>query len=375
MIKYPYLNIIKLFENEKYPWEYDFKNENTNEVYQKESETMKNDVLYKFALYKNDKMFDTDGTLLSPKKKNKDNEIFTCQLAREVYRKLFEFKDKIEEANVSRYANCVLGEGYGPDTINTFMDVGEKLLFSEFKEKLDDNDPFKKNRSFSKDFLIHTVLEKKLGIGGKEKDKILKYLNSITTIGNYCLVPAYFNPFRGTKFKDYFDLSLVNLKCKKNSDAWNCKGNIIDWQSEHFNNFINEFFLWDYVKFTNNTYDVKDMFDKSYKSEISKSITKDVRNNSIDENTMLTFIDNAVWSIKRRGFFMTLLLEICLADYKKYTGIKDTMKKNNICNMNDAINFVLQFCNMEKLNIKILDTFDDDIYEVYLLYKKKVNVA
>ena len=32
MIKYPYLNIIKLFENEKYPWEYDFKNENTNEV-------------------------------------------------------------------------------------------------------------------------------------------------------------------------------------------------------------------------------------------------------------------------------------------------------------------------------------------------------
>lgn len=72
---------------------------------------------------------------------------------------------------------------------------------------------------------------------------------------------------------------------------------------------------------------------------------------------------------------MTLLLEICLADYKKYTGIKDTMKKNNICNMNDAINFVLQFCNMEKLNIKILDTFDDDIYEVYLLYKKKVNVA
>ena len=367
----PYISIIKLFENENYPWEYDFKNENTNDIYQKKSAKRVDDSLYTFALYKNDKTFDTDGTLLD----NVDNEKYACQLTREIYRVLFGFKDRVDEINISRYGDCIVGSKYGPDTMNTFMKVGEKLIFNEFKEKLEKEDIFRKNSFFSNKFLIHIILEKELSVELEEKIKIFNYLDAITTMGNYCLVPAYFNPYRGTKFDDYFDLSLINLKCKKNNEIWKCIGNTISWEAKKFNDFINEFFLWDYIQFANNTYDVKDMFDINYKNRTSKCINTERRENEINEVTMLTFIENAIWSIKRRGFLMTLLLKLYIGDYKKYLDVRKSMRASNVYSMNDTINTILRLCGMDKIETEILDAFTDkDIYDIYYSFQKKINI-
>lgn len=89
-----------------------------------------------------------------------------------------------------------------------------------------------------------------------EKEKIVQYIDWYHTLGNFVLVPAGFNGYRGKrkKIKDFWDLSLKYLK----ENGWDSKPGVFD--KCKFNEYINYFFLWDSVKYDkdNGCYNVRD---------------------------------------------------------------------------------------------------------------------
>lgn len=85
----------------------------------------------------------------------------------------------------------------------------------------------------------------------------------VSCIGNFVLVPAGFNGYRGTHryLKDYWDLSLDHLAYVKRS--WLQHEDKGTTRNDGFPEYINTFFLWDYV---DENYEVKPLFGSHEKS-------------------------------------------------------------------------------------------------------------
>lgn len=128
--------------------------------------------------------------------------------------------------------------------------------------------------------------------------KAEEYVKIYHTIGNFVLVPAYFNQQRGAslricggeKINDFWDLSLKYLH-------ENGFGGIVPGD---FTWYINYFFLWDYVYVKNGEY---------YSKQISPRDKKDIKQCE-------DFFTETVRLIKRRGIFMTAMLTLDPKDYK-----------------------------------------------------------
>lgn len=145
-------------------------------------------------------------------------------------------------------------------------------------------------------------------------------------VGNFVLVPAYFNRWKGMKLKDRMDIALSELKENK-------KGYSLQWganaalkgqhkennmntvvnkfkslEQEDFNLYINMFFLWDYIVVENGDYKIKNMWIKE-------------GNNEAIEN----YVENARRFIERRNIFIATMLYIAqeLKDNKEYEDRKD----------------------------------------------------
>lgn len=171
-----------------------------------------------------------------------------------------------------------------------------------------------------------------------EKDRhIFSEVNTLSRrchqLGNFVLVPAYFNGWRGfnSSIQDRMDLSLSVLnrieneqdeknsfcfktefrkRIKKNTDSnWEiARKTFAGWRKSKFTNYINLFFLWDYVKPKNETeYSVKDMT-----KGVSEESTEDEQIDQIREENAGQYIANANTYIKRRGIFMAAMLEIAV---------------------------------------------------------------
>lgn len=172
---------------------------------------------------------------------------------------------------------------------------------------------------------------------GSEVDELCKMAHRI---GNFVLVPAYYNGQRGGL--DRFDIGLYKLKAggyynfrKGLNRLWaRSKGideeekekrrevvnnRFEDWSVEDFERYINVFFLWDYVKpDSNKKYQIK-----SIKSEILKLLTKEEMEKGIEISAeeIGTYIRNATKYISKRSIFMAGMLMIAIEENEyEYKG-------------------------------------------------------
>ncbi|OBY11870.1 hypothetical protein [Clostridium paraputrificum] len=203
---------------------------------------------------------------------------------------------------------------------------------------------------------VQTILNKAVGITSKiakerynnpcEKEKFLQDIKETKVadlygyyhyIGNFVLVPAYFNGWRGTnkEIEDYFDKSLQELKEngwqiisqlisknrskgeKKRLILENAKKLYDDFTPEDFNKYINAMFLWDYVSVDIDTYKVNSLREGDWLNndfielKSDEDFSKESKSQSIDK-----FSSNVKYAIRRRGIFMALMLKIAL-DYPR----------------------------------------------------------
>lgn len=150
-------------------------------------------------------------------------------------------------------------------------------------------------------------------IDNKENPTIEDYCKKIHQLGNFLIVPAYFNQWKGLIKKENFLEGLLKLKegykyqerlkvRESTASSREEKEKIIkkefkEWSKQDFNRYINFCFLWDYVDIddVNNDYIIKG----NQKKYCLKSIE--------DFNK---YVDDAVKYIPRRGIFMAAMLKI-----------------------------------------------------------------
>lgn len=150
-------------------------------------------------------------------------------------------------------------------------------------------------------------------------------------IGNFVLVPAGFNGYRGIHpfIKDYWDLSLDYLAYKE-KNAWLSTGKEPMVQEKARDNtafvkYINMFFLWDYV---DEEYEVRPLF-ASHKDKLGrKPLSQENLFPKIEEekNEFQEFFNNVNMYIKRRGIFMAAMLEIAV-EFKDDKAVKINIPK------------------------------------------------
>lgn len=138
------------------------------------------------------------------------------------------------------------------------------------------------------------------------------FINRCFTIGNYCLVPAGFNSYRGffrqVSLGDYWDLSLDCLAYNKD---WIQHGTLkTAKENKTFVTYINMLFLWDYV---DENYEVNPLF-LSHKKRIGSDYRL-LSTESVypkDKSEINEFLDKIQHFIARRGKFMVAMLKIAL---------------------------------------------------------------
>ncbi len=130
------------------------------------------------------------------------------------------------------------------------------------------------------------------------------YVVQYHTIGNFVLVPAYFNQYRGGfnlsidgfTTQDYWDLSLQYLRKNGFPEAKSKKNEKDVFDKSDFPRYINYFFLWDHV---NPEGKPISLFDETVAVSEEKSRT--------DCNA---FMENVIFYIRRRGIFMVAMLKL-----------------------------------------------------------------
>lgn len=167
-----------------------------------------------------------------------------------------------------------------------------------------------------------------------ERESVDELCRKCHSLGNFVLVPAYYNRCRGGK--DQIDVALHKLydgrityefslrKSNKGegedkSEKANSKFQI--WDKGVFVNYINLFFLWDYVEPEGKKYSVKNMK--------TGEIIDRVNQVKIDKENIGQYIANANAYIERRGIFMAGMLKIALEfEDTEYSGKNKTQWKD-----------------------------------------------
>jgi hypothetical protein len=224
---------------------------------------------------------------------------------------------------------CLFG-GETMNSVQTILDAIAKTIISSEKNKFLFD---KKRGDYSKRYFVRLYADKEC------KEELLSVLNAVKglseyveayhTIGNFCLVPSYFNKCRGfnktlktlikefnkeTSLEDYWDLSLQYLKDK----GWK-KGDFEEWNDDFDGNFnadgknikdyyryINYFFLWDYVD--------------AYGDAVM--LLKREENNLEEKKE---FLKKATRFIKRRGCFMVAMLRLQQELGESYNELRNSV--------------------------------------------------
>lgn len=191
-------------------------------------------------------------------------------------------------------------------------------------------------------------------------------------LGNFVLVPAYFNQRRGgcdqidvalyrlCEGKITVDFSFRDSKCgsvtkvDKLEVAYK-KFNI--WHKDCFTQYINMFFLWDYVKKNEKTYYVKDM--KSNREPVTS-------NTNVNESNVGKYITNANAYIEKRSIFMAAMLEIAVEFKNVEVNVSDSKMKWQDWDVSDIYK-----CIVEK--VFLADKTYSDYDEVFGAIEKAIN--
>lgn len=268
-------------------------------------------------------------------------EMFVCWLTRQIYRTLWDWKDvKAEsERTVKHYGPLgtnVWQLNFGPDTMNSFIKLfnhtlentaGEKNILCEHKEFINNNyyGGKDKQQHVSQLFLYRLLVEHKydkgIDLGCYLPDDSLKswgtYAEVYHTIGNFVLVPEGFNTYRCDEFNDFWDRSLQYLKRQMNENAWLRASHV-------FERYINYFFLWDYVFYRDKSgYYVKSLLSNEFPKNDGYSGGEPISGKSMPtkEETAI-FLKNVPDAIRRRGIFMTAMLQLQASRPELYKKLK-----------------------------------------------------
>lgn len=359
-----YLSVKNFIENCPEPETYNFEREYENGGYwemqtyeryfaykasaEKESEYEGSKYVYAKNFVKDSEKFkdipDCDGT--KPKENGVEQKSLSY-LAREIYRTLWDWRDIPEEERENleykikeeeRYGNTSVDEfgPMGPETMNSVQTVMNETI-KEIIGKEENKDLLfcKKYKNVSIAYMLelygnpecHDKFVREL-----EKEPALKaYIEAYHMLGNFTLVPEYFNPYRNEKVKDYWDRSLTMLKEKKPEEIWEYKTRKIKWKKEYFVRYVNYFFMWDYTDAEGNPV------------EISRGDRTD-------------FLKETVKRIKRRGCFMVLMLKL----YQQMGAESYHKMRDALFLRDDKI-----YCDYEEVFDRIENYFGENMPEVY----------
>lgn len=325
-------NFIKMKE----PWAYNFEFECDDENYKK-LETFMRYFIYKTQadvpalqlkntaefIKKNfgyRPVYDPDGS----------NKSAYYQIVIEIYKHLWNWQRENDFAEVDKniFDNCL----FGPDTMNSVQNalnlaVGANSLYKFVNKYYSCKNNDVDELGIKKDIKIKDIYAEKIW------KEIVQYIDWYHTLGNFVLVPAGFNNWRGRRneIKDFWDLSLNYLK--ENGTKINVKG-IFD--KSKFNEYINYFFLWDYVEHKDCDY-----------------IFKNISHNPCESGQSqfsLDFFGETRKIIERRGRFMIAMLMLEQDLYKELQEWLVTKNDNGKLPFFDGVNDAAG---------KILDKFDD----------------
>jgi hypothetical protein len=280
---------------------------------------------------------DSDGTL-----GNNKNDI--CMLPRYIYRALWGWNDE-EDNKLERFGQVSNKkfENMGPETMNSAQTTVNKIIEDAFNRCKDEKikslkpEKHKISRNFMLELFSNNYSSKFLREWLDDVNGLSEFLDLYNTVGNFVLVPAYFNPYRGRKpVKDFWDKSLMLLNTKK--EKWYYKNNEIHWNKELFTRYINTFFLWEYVE-------------NNKPREISYSDNTNIKDN------IEVFLSETCRLIKLRGIFMVAMLRIIELDscyyqdlvknifdtdtvYNGYMEVIEAIKREPCCS-NSEVNMII----------------------------------
>lgn len=239
-----------------------------------------------------------DAKWIEGKRFDCDNSNATCILTRLIYVLLWNWGTKNDD-EMSQPLMLFEDKKFGGDTMNSFA-----TTFNEYMSVVANNATFTKN--IAKMFFETGMEFWQEEIGEEFWERWNKFARNTQCIGNFVLVPYYFNGGRSGKTKDYWDLSLDLLRNNdgKNMDFITDKKRQINWSKKDFNRYINLFFLWDYVKCDdldeNGSPKSRWLFDRKWKESLLPQEQIDFQN----------FLDNVNKRIERRSLFMVAMLRI-----------------------------------------------------------------
>lgn len=193
----------------------------------------------------------------------------TCELTSQIYLKLW------RKECIFRGTSCNLS----PDTMNSFA-----RLFNRYM----------KETSFRKSYEKYDTEKTKIS------GALMDYAQNVGCIGNFTLVPRRYNVYRANHFGDDWGPSLRNLLCGTDKKIW-LPESLCPTQ------YVNQFFLWDYVEIKNNTYAVRQCY---YDTEPEQ---------------ILPLLNRAIES---RGRFMVKMLRIAVNESEEYRMLLSKLIEN-----------------------------------------------
>lgn len=192
------------------------------------------------------------------------------------------------------------------------------------------------------DYFVQKETNADLNTVLQNTDGLIDYLNSYHTIGNFTLVPAGFNGYRGMILRDYWDDSLRYLL--ENGFESNSK-NSAKFDKNEFTKFVNSFFFWDYI-------DIKGQ---------PKCLNP--------KNDNLNYFRQTSRYIYRRGLFMIAMLRLnVLLGEEKYKEIR-----KNVFGRTDRI--YLSYDEVIDEIIKKLHKNNDTAEKLLKVCKDEINQA
>ena len=303
------------FLNQTNPEEYDFKRE-MRSYYEKNSDNVQKKMKMSESDFKLflDKMpyannidisgvkqwisYKTSDEIWTGKRFDCDNSNLTCELSEKIYQSLWGWHSGRNTFRRATWFDCCL---LGGDTINSFATTYKQ-------NKLSDE------------------------TNTENEDELNQYAKEVGWIGNFTLIPARCNGKRGISpdIKDYWDLTLFAL-------SKNYMPDIVTFTEQQFTQYVNIFFLWDYMKSAKEPAPLFDRHMSLLSGEKWGASTGLVLPKGKKEiNDFLTKTNRL---IRRRGTFMVAMLRIATKykdDYKKimeYLCKPETMISNceNAC--------------------------------------------
>lgn len=236
---------------------------------------------------------------------------------------------------------------FGGDTMNSFATTFNALA-GTISAKKSEKDSFKISyEKYIKDPSSFGALE--------------DYAKYTGCLGNFTLVPNGYNGYRGLskKLADYWDLSLHNLRYNKDGNDW------LENVDMTFREYINIFFLWDYV---GEKYKVRPLFQRhtallTPEDMVRPRISVQTTVNKFEE--FQEFTSNANKYIRRRGIFMAAMLEIASKREDDYSKILNALAVDKcLGSMEEVLTMLKKNRELTKETKQILERCENKLKEL-----------